>query len=54
MLRRLTTIANQRPATIAFSADVDPLRDDARLYVEKLQAVNVSAQWINEAGLVHD
>jgi acetyl esterase len=42
------------PATIAFSADIDPLRDDARLYVEKLQAVNVSAQWINEAGLVHD
>jgi acetyl esterase len=42
------------PATIAFSADVDPLRDDARLYVEKLQAANVSAQWINEVGLVHD
>ncbi len=42
------------PATIVFSADVDPLRDDARLYVEKLQAVKVSAQWINEAGLVHD
>jgi acetyl esterase len=40
--------------TIAFSADVDPLRDDARLYVEKLQAVGISAQWINEAGLVHD
>jgi acetyl esterase len=40
--------------TIAFSADVDPLRDDARLYVEKLQAAGISAQWINEAGLVHD
>ena len=26
------------PPTIVFSADVDPLRDDARLYVEKLQA----------------
>jgi acetyl esterase len=40
--------------TIAISADVDPLRDDARLYVEKLQAAGVSARWINEAGLVHD
>lgn len=42
------------PATIAFSADVDPLRDDARLYVEKLLAAGVDAEWINEAGLVHD
>jgi acetyl esterase len=42
------------PATIAFSADVDPLRDDARLYVEKLQAAGVTASWINETGLVHD
>ena len=42
------------PATIAFSADVDPLRDDARLYVEKLQQAGVKAEWINEPGLVHD
>ncbi len=42
------------PATIAFSADVDPLRDDAQLYVEKLAASGVPAEWINEAGLVHD
>lgn len=42
------------PATIAISADVDPLRDDARLYVEKLQQAAVRAEWINEAGLVHD
>ncbi len=42
------------PPTIAFSADVDPLREDARLYIEKLQAVDVSAEWINELGLVHD
>ena len=41
-------------ATIAISADVDPLRDDARLYVEKLQAAGVAARWINEPGLVHD
>jgi len=40
--------------TIAFSADVDPLRDDARLYVEKLQAAGIAAQWVNEPGLVHD
>jgi acetyl esterase len=40
--------------TIAFSADIDPLRDDARLYVEKLQDAGVTARWINEPGLVHD
>lgn len=45
---------SMNPPTIAFSADVDPLRDDARLYVEKLQAAGVSAEWINEPGLVHD
>jgi acetyl esterase len=42
------------PPTIAISADVDPLRDDARLYVEKLQQAGVKAEWINEPGLVHD
>lgn len=42
------------PPTVAFSADVDPLRDDARLYTEKLQAAGVPAEWINEPGLVHD
>ena len=42
------------PPTIAFSADVDPLRDDARCYVAKLQHSNVNARWINEPGLVHD
>ena len=42
------------PPTIAFSADVDPLRDDARSYVAKLQDGDVSASWINEPGLVHD
>lgn len=42
------------PATIAFSADVDPLRDDARLYIEKLQGAGIKAEWINEPGLVHD
>jgi acetyl esterase len=42
------------PATIAFSADVDPLRDDARVYVDKLRSAGVTAEWINEPGLVHD
>lgn len=42
------------PPTIAFSADVDPLRDDARLYVENLRAAGVTASWLNEPGLVHD
>lgn len=42
------------PDTIAFSADVDPLRDDAQLYVEKLRAAGGQAQWTNEPGLVHD
>jgi acetyl esterase/lipase len=32
----------------------DPLRDDARSYVAKLQDDDVSASWINEPGLVHD
>lgn len=45
---------SESPATIAFSADIDPLRDDARLYVDKLRQAGVAAEWINEAGLVHD
>ncbi len=42
------------PPSIAISADIDPLRDDAMLYVEKLRAAGVRAQWINEPGMVHD
>ena len=42
------------PPTQAFSADVDPLRDDSALYVEKLKAARVDATWHNELGLVHD
>ena len=45
---------SMNPPTIVFSADVDPLRDDARLYVDKLQTAGVSSEWINEPGLVHD
>ena len=42
------------PPSIVISADIDPLRDDARLYVEKLRAAGVEAQWLNEPGMVHD
>jgi acetyl esterase len=42
------------PPTVAIAAEVDPLRDDARTYVEKLQADGVAADWIVEPGLVHD
>jgi acetyl esterase len=45
---------NGLPPTIAFSADIDPLRDDARLYIEKLSVVDVYAEWRNEPGLTHD
>lgn len=41
------------PPTVAFSADCDPLRDDARLYIESLQAADIKAHWRNEPGLVH-
>ena len=42
------------PPTVAFSADVDPLRDDSKYYVEKLNHAGVDAVWHNELGLVHD
>ena len=42
------------PATIALSADIDPLRDDSAKYVEKTNAAGASNEWINLAGLPHD
>jgi len=42
------------PPTQAFSADIDPLRDDSKLYVAKLRDSGVDAVWHNELGLVHD
>jgi acetyl esterase len=42
------------PATVAFSADVDPIRDDSCLYVKKLRDAGVDASWHNEVGLTHD
>jgi acetyl esterase len=41
------------PPTILFSADCDPIRDDCRLYRDRLQAAHVLVRWINEEGLVH-
>ncbi len=42
------------PRTIAFSADFDPLRDDAAFYVEQINRAGGNATVYNEAGLVHD
>lgn len=42
------------PKTIAFSADIDPLRDDAAFYVEQINMTGGNATVYNEAGLVHD
>jgi acetyl esterase len=42
------------PSTVAFSADIDPLRDDSCLYVEKLRDAGIHAIWHNEPGLTHD
>ena len=42
------------PETIAFSADVDPLRDDAAFYVEQINKAGGRAKVTNEAGLIHD
>lgn len=42
------------PPTIVFSADTDPLRDDASLYVDKLRQAGVEARLLNEPGLVYD
>lgn len=41
------------PPTWVITADIDPLRDDALPYVEKLLAAGVFACWINEPQLVH-
>ena len=41
------------PPAFVVTADIDPLRDDGRIYVERLQADGVVAQYRNEAELVH-
>lgn len=41
------------PPCIAISADIDPLRDDCDVWVQRLKSAGVPAVWINEPGLVH-
>jgi len=41
------------PPTYVFTADIDPLRDDGRLYVERLSEAGIKAFWRNDAQLVH-
>jgi acetyl esterase len=41
------------PPTVAFSAECDPLADDARHYAAHINAAGGQARWVNEAGLVH-
>ena len=41
------------PPCHAFSADVDPLRDDSKLYVERLITAGVDAHYTNAPGLIH-
>jgi acetyl esterase len=41
------------PPAFIITADVDPLRDEADVYVEKLNAAGVKAEWRNEPELVH-
>ena len=41
------------PPAFVVTADIDPLRDDGRIYVERLQADGVAASYRNEPELVH-
>lgn len=41
------------PPTFVVTADVDPLRDDGRVFVERLAGAGVAAVWRNEPQLVH-
>jgi len=41
------------PPAFVVTADIDPLRDDGRIYVERLQADGVVARYRNEPELVH-
>lgn len=44
---------NSVPVTVSFSAECDPLADDARLYRDRIQLAGGKAAWFNETGLVH-
>ncbi|MCX8953491.1 alpha/beta hydrolase [Ruegeria sp. NA] len=41
------------PPTVVITADCDPLRDDGKVYCERISAAGGLAHWINEPGLVH-
>ncbi|NKB76813.1 MAG: alpha/beta hydrolase fold domain-containing protein [Gammaproteobacteria bacterium] len=41
------------PPCHAFSADIDPLRDDAKRYAAELKKAGTSANYTNELGLIH-
>lgn len=41
------------PPTVAFSAQCDPLADDAQIYAARVTAAGGLAHWILEPGLVH-
>ena len=41
------------PPAFVVTADIDPLRDDGRIYAECLQADGVAANYRNEPELVH-
>lgn len=41
------------PPTVAFSAECDPLADDARHYCALIRAAGGPAHWVNERGLIH-
>lgn len=49
---RATDYAALPPAFVV-TADVDPLRDDGKVYAERLAAAGVPAAWRNEPQLVH-
>jgi acetyl esterase len=41
------------PRSFVFTADVDPLRDDGKVYVDRLTKAGVAAVWRNHDQLVH-
>ncbi|MCV6602544.1 MAG: alpha/beta hydrolase [Cohaesibacter sp.] len=44
---------SELPEAFIVTADIDPLRDDGKLYAQRLQQAGVKARWRNEEQLVH-